>query len=102
MRPRRAAPLIVIALIGCGSEDKDTPSVDAVDFAFEEPEITVKAGTTVTWTNTGSTPHTVKGDGFFSKAIDPGKTYRFRFESAGTFDYVCTLHADMEGTVKVQ
>jgi plastocyanin len=102
VRTRWAAPLIVVALFGCGSEQSDEPLVDAADFEFAKRDITVKPGSTVTWTNTGSTAHTVKGDGFFSKAIEPGERYSFRFSSAGSFDYICTLHTDMEGSVKVE
>jgi plastocyanin len=77
--------------------------VDAVDFAFEPEDVTVEPGTTVAWTNNGMTTHTVKGNGFFSEAIDPGADYRYTFDKPGTYKYICTLHPDqMRGTVVVK
>ena len=63
----------------------------------------MKAGDTVEWTNTGSTEHTVKGPGFFSKAIEPGAKFEHRFDHAGTFHYICTLHPEaMRATIVVK
>ena len=57
----------------------------------------------MTWENSGETIHTVKGDGFFSKAINPGDSYEHKFTKPGTYDYVCTLHPDqMQGTIVVK
>jgi plastocyanin len=86
--------LVAVALAGCGDEkpSKPQPTVNAADFLFEPRELRVPAGTEVTWTNTGATEHTVKGRGFFSRAFEPGETYRHRFATPGSFDYVCTLH----------
>jgi plastocyanin len=97
-----ASVLVAAALAGCGGGESKAPAVEADDFAFHAATTRVKAGQTVEWTNTGQTPHTVKGAGFFSKAIDPGATYRHRFDSAGSVKYVCTLHPDaMKGTVVI-
>jgi plastocyanin len=72
------------------------------DFSFTPNVVEVKAGQTVTWTNRGQTPHTVKGKGFFSKALDHGQKYSFRFSTPGRFKYLCTLHPTlMSGTVVV-
>jgi plastocyanin len=65
----------------------------------------VKAGDTVTWTNNDTVGHDVTGDDFGSGdpgALQNGDTFEFTFEKAGTFDYVCTVHPGMEGTVKVE
>lgn len=101
---RRAAALALGALsgassIGCGEE----VYVKAVDLRFEPSRVALKAGETVTWTNTGQTTHNVKGPGFFSNAMEPGSRYSFRFEKAGTFGYLCTFHpATMRGRVMVE
>jgi plastocyanin len=88
---------------GGGAGGGSGTSVDAFDFGFKAKELTVKPGTTVTWNNTGATTHTVKGGGFFSKAIDPGKSYSFKFTKAGRYTYLCTLHPSlMRGTVVVE
>ena len=78
-------------------------SVDTFDFGFDPADDTIEAGDTVTWENSGETIHTVKGDGFFSKAINPGDSYEHRFTKPGTYDYICTLHPDqMQGTIVVK
>ena len=93
--------------IGCGSDEPagEEPAgngVAAVDFAFEPEAVEIAAGETVTWTNDGATIHNVKGKGFFSEAIDPGASYDYTFEKAGTYEYLCNLHPDqMTGTVEV-
>ena len=100
-----AGLLAAVGGAGCGGSGNagGSPRVQAGDFFFAAKELDVKAGRTVTWTNTGQTIHTVKGPGFFSQAIDPGKRYSHRFARAGRFAYLCTLHpAQMRGTVVVK
>jgi plastocyanin len=77
--------------------------VDIADFAFEPLESVVAVGTTVTWTNTGPSPHTVTGaDGSFdSGVLDVGGTSPHTFDQPGTFAYACRLHPDMQATVVV-
>jgi plastocyanin len=72
-------------------------------FAFAPATLTVKAGTTVTWTNKDEDPHTVvdNGGAFRSQALGSGGTYSFTFPTAGTFDYICSVHPFMHGTVVV-
>ena len=65
--------------------------------------LTVKAGSTVTWTNHDEEPHTVAAtDGsFHSPGMGTGATFSHTFPTAGTFDYVCSIHPMMHGTVVV-
>jgi plastocyanin len=72
-------------------------------FAFAPATLTVKSGTTVTWTNKDEDPHTVVDNGgtFRSKALGPGGTYSFTFPAAGTFEYICSIHPFMHGSVVV-
>ena len=72
-------------------------------FAFVPATLTVSAGTTVTWTNRDEEPHTVAAsDGsFHSPGMGTGATFTHTFGSAGTFDYVCSIHPMMHGTVVV-
>jgi plastocyanin len=73
--------------------------------AFSPNSITVKKGTTVTWTNNDSTTHTVQEtdgkSGPKSDNIAPGGTYTFTFVAAGSFAYHCSIHPSMTGTVTV-
>ncbi|MEA2332073.1 MAG: hypothetical protein QOH58_2211 [Thermoleophilaceae bacterium] len=72
---------------------------------FDPGEVTVKAGDTVTWVNDDTVGHDVTGDDFKSGdpgAMASGDTFDHTFDEAGTFDYVCSVHPGMDGSVKVQ
>lgn len=74
------------------------------DFAFGPGDLTVPAGTTVTWTNGDGAPHSVKStDGGFdgSGTLRKGDTYSFTFANAGTFPYICGIHTSMTGSITV-
>ncbi|MFL6753853.1 MAG: cupredoxin family copper-binding protein [Sphingomicrobium sp.] len=74
------------------------------NFTFNSPTLTVKPGTTVTWTNADDIPHTVVSkDGIFkSKVLDTGDRFSFTFAKAGQFGYYCSLHPHMTGIVTVK
>ena len=92
---------------GTGSATASAPvSADQVtidNFAFAPASVTVRVGSTVTWTNRDEEPHTVAAtDGsFHSPGMGTGATYSHAFPAAGTFDYVCSIHPSMHGTVVV-
>ena len=89
---------------GCGGDSSSSSSADVEvrDFEFSPTSHEVAPGEKVEWENTGEQIHNVKGRGFFSRAIDSGETYSFTFERAGSYDYICTLHPQMKGTVVVR
>lgn len=79
-----------------------------VNRTFEPQQIEVTAGTTVTWTNQDSQSHTVTAgprdnpSGLFdSGEIAGGGTFSFTFTEPGTYEYHCTPHDGMDGTVVV-
>ncbi len=73
------------------------------DNLFLPAEISVPAGTQVTWLNTGSTRHTTTASGLWdSGAIDPGERWSAVFRVPGSYDYVCTIHPqEMQGRLTV-
>jgi plastocyanin len=80
-------------------------AVSMEGIAFEPAEVTVAVGDTVTWTNNDSVPHDVTADSFSSGesgGMSNGDTFEQTFDEAGSFDYVCTVHPGMEGTVAVE
>ncbi len=81
----------------------DASQVTIKTFKYGPKDITVKAGTTVTWTNKDPEPHTVvdKGGKFRSAALDTDDSFSFTFKDAGTYQFFCTLHPQMTGTVTV-
>jgi plastocyanin len=78
--------------------------VMAKDFMFAPASMTVKAGSTVTWTNQDDEPHTVVSDAglFRSAALDTKESFSFRFDKPGTYHYACSIHPRMVGTIVVQ
>ena len=74
------------------------------DFSFSPPLLTVPVGTTVTWVNKDDEPHLIaESDRLFkSHALDTGDKFSFTFSTPGTFQYFCTIHAHMVGTVVVE
>lgn len=82
-----------------------TNSVVIENFAFSPSSITVKKGTTVSWTNKDSATHTVtENDGQTgpnSGDLATGKSYSFTYNTVGTFKYHCSIHPNMVGTVTV-
>jgi len=74
------------------------------NFAFSPKAITVKVGTTVTWTNRDEEPHTVTAeDGSFRSGTLAGNsnTFSHAFTAPGSFTYHCSIHPYMTGTVEV-
>ena len=74
------------------------------NFAFAPQRIVVQAGTTVTWTNADDAPHTIVSTTklFKSSALDTEDKFSFTFATPGTYDYFCSLHPHMTGTVVVE
>jgi len=74
------------------------------NFSFIPQEITVAAGTKVTWVNRDDIPHTVRSteDKFKSKALDTDEQYSFTFDTPGTYEYFCSVHPKMTAKVIVQ
>ena len=132
---RRGGPCFVVALsvatvlafVACGGDRSTeraagksaaagTGNVRVRDLAFTPSALSVKVGTTVTWTNGDGTAHTATSgrppdpdtglanpDGMFNGTMDgAGKTFTFTFDRPGIFTYFCSRHpGQMQGTVTV-
>ena len=74
------------------------------NFAYTPARIEVDAGTTIQWTNDDQLAHTVTatGGGFDSGLIQPGQSWSHTFDAPGTYDFSCTPHPFMKGTVVVR
>jgi plastocyanin len=74
-------------------------TVDIVDFDYRPGMVTINAGDTVTWTQSGDAPHTVTADdgSFDSGELTTGGNFSMRFDEAGTYRYYCTLHGGPGG-----
>lgn len=80
-----------------------TNDVSISNFAFVPATVTVRVGTTVTWTNKDSDAHTVtdKTGTLNSPTLNTGATYRHTFTKPGRYSYLCTIHPFMIATVVV-
>lgn len=93
-----------------GTPASSASSLDTItikDFAFSPAALTIKTGTTVTWVNDDSAPHTVVSDDgapapFTSPQLATGASFPQRFAQAGTYAYHCSIHPSMKGTVVVE
>lgn len=127
--------IVVSTLAGCtggggGDGGDGQPTVEMTDdLVFEPDSITIDAGDTVVWENTGSVDHTVTayqgkvpdGAAYFASGgfdaeqaardaypseggVAGGESFRHTFETAGTYEYFCIPHesAGMTGTIEVQ
>jgi len=74
------------------------------NFAFAPQRVVVKAGTTVIWINDDYIPHTVASSAklFKSNALDTKDKFSFTFTTAGAYEYFCSLHPHMTGTIVVE
>ena len=89
---------------GAGAASEALVTID--NFTFSPAQLTVAAGTRVTWTNRDDIPHTVTDAGtprlMKSAPLDTGDSYAFTFERPGACHYFCSLHPHMQGTVVVR
>ena len=81
-----------------------TIQVSIDNFSFAPKQLTVKAGTTVVWTNKDDIPHTVTSDDkvFSSSLMDTNEKFQYTFTKPGKFPYYCKVHPMMTGVVEVQ
>lgn len=115
--------VLTAGLIGCSSStdsgsdtdssliatatEVDGPVVTVTGMAYSPASVTVKVGETVTWVfDDNGMAHDVVGLGTARSTLrSPLKksgTYTATFDEAGTYDYTCSPHPDMHGTVIVQ
>lgn len=96
---------------GVGGVNAPAPSGDAVlsekveivDFAYDPDPVRIEEGGKVIWINEDSAPHTATAeDGSFDTGtLEEGKLKSETFKESGTYEYICSIHPDMHGTVEV-
>jgi plastocyanin len=110
------ALLITVIAVGCASSPATfgttggviSNSVSIKGFAFNPAQVNVTKTGTVTWTNDDGTTHTVTSgvpgtpNGKFDQRVESGNTFKFTFTDAGTYEFFCSIHNSMRGTVTVK
>jgi plastocyanin len=102
-----AAALAPAAIVGgsraLAAGGATSADVAIVGRAYQPPDTTVGLGQTVVWRNESLDKHTVTSvDGLFNSGVlNTGNTFSVTFTKAGTFDYKCTIHPTMHGSVLV-
>lgn len=79
--------------------------IEIKDFMFYPPTITVKSGEKITWINRDDEPHTVVSVGKKfqkSSALDTDQEFSITAGAPGTYEYFCSVHPKMTGTIVVQ
>jgi plastocyanin len=81
-----------------------TATIKIDNFAFAPPDLTITAGTTVTWKNEDDEVHRVQEDHkrFSSAALDTDDSFSHTFEKPGVYHYICSVHPYMVGKIVVK
>jgi len=107
------AAVVVLGVGACGGSKPHatataTPGGAAVhitNFTFGPPALTVRAGTTVTWTNQDTAIHSIKDTSPLatpvSQDLAQGGTFSITYGRPGSYSYICGIHNYMTGSVEV-
>jgi plastocyanin len=102
---RFLAMLWIAALsIPAAADAPDSNRIVVKDFMFTPNSLTIKTGSSVTWSNLDDEPHSVVSDAglFRSGAMDTNESFSFKFDKPGTYHFTCSIHPRMVGTIVVQ
>jgi plastocyanin len=119
--------LLVLSLAACGGSTGNVPAnssssepsvgtagvnlgtaavkISATDqLTFDPAMQTAHVGDIIEWSNTASVMHTVTFDSqpsLSDPSLAPGGVWEVKFTTAGTYQYHCTIHSSMVGTIVV-
>ena len=84
--------------------DEDAVDIAIRDFAYVPDDLTIDAGTSVTFTNEDSATHDAadRGEVWRTELLGQGDSDTIVFDAPGAFEYYCTIHPWMEATVTVR
>jgi len=110
-RPRLLLTAVSVAMLSgiaaylpSAAQALDSTKIVIKDFMFMPTPLTIKAGSSVVWTNMDDEPHNVVSDtGLFrSGGMDTGEHFTYKFDKPGTYHFTCSIHPRMVGTIVVQ
>lgn len=84
----------------------DIPSADYASGKtltnFAPSNVSILVGGVVTWTNNDIVTHVSASGSQWASPIAPGGTFKRTFNAVGSFEYICTIHPSMSGTIVVK
>lgn len=109
---------LAVSLTACSSDDPSVSAPSATgapgaggtsltieNFAYTPEPLTVAPGATISVTNKDSAEHDVQSDEkdlFKTKLLSKNETITFTApDKAGSYSYICTVHASMKGSLVV-
>jgi plastocyanin len=95
---------LALAVALAPSSSAQGVAISIIDNDYDPATVVVAIGTEVTWTNRGELLHDVvalRGE-FRSRRFRTGESFSFVFDEPGTYDYQCTVHWSMSGTIEVR
>jgi plastocyanin len=103
LRPVLVASVIVLIAGGLGALAAAKLEIMVDNFTFAPTPLQVKAGTTVTWVNHDDIPHSIVLNSLNERShpLDTNDSFAYKFDKAGTYNYICGLHPFMHGQVVV-
>lgn len=101
--PVGKAPRKVVVQQSASPTAAAAATVSITNFAFGPASLTVHVGDSVTFTNNDGATHSVtfKDGSAGADSLSPGQSFTRTFDHAGTFDYFCSFHPYMTGTIVV-
>jgi plastocyanin len=80
-------------------------TIDIHGFAYHPSNVSVPRGAQVTWLNDDNADHTATEKdhaAWDTQIIHGGEPFTIQFDTPGTFQYYCTIHPYMVGTLTVR
>ncbi|MBX3314348.1 MAG: zf-HC2 domain-containing protein [Actinobacteria bacterium] len=110
-----AAAIAAVVMVGPSGGSTSTAAAGGVagtvtqvirtsDHAFDHEHLEIPVGSTVEWSNVGSTEHVLvqdTGSATVRTPLEPGANQDITFNEAGTYDVHCEVHPEMTATVTV-
>ena len=94
-----------VTAISAGEQPRPrTHTVVMEDMVFKPAALVVASGDTIVWVNKDLVPHTAtsRAGGFDSNVIAAEGSWKYTVRKKGAIAYLCTLHPEMKGTLRVK
>jgi plastocyanin/sugar lactone lactonase YvrE len=90
--------------VAAGSPIASAATIKIYDFGFDQPQITIQTGQSVTFINTGRIGHTATASegSFDTGLLQQGQSATVTFNNPGKFAYYCQPHPFMKGVIQVE